>query len=719
MNCSSLAWIGLQDKFEGEICKPLLGGLGALPPLYLSVAGHKNCLSHQTFIGGSHNEKCLPNSKPDVCSPEAWKALADDGKFTGRRCRPTQIIGISAPLYTQVPGYDKCLGTVQAPGGSHEEFCLPSTKPFSCDTAVWNKLQQVFIGNDCRSAPELEISSSSSGSIVLLGGESSLPPKYLSVEGHRNCLSSHNLRGESHSEICLPRIQPSACNEDAWNGLNAQVESGDLKQCQPSVASLGGARALPPKYLSINGHQDCLDEHSPRGVSHTEICLPNVKPASCNSNAWNELENEVEDGRIDKCQPTMLGSGVVQALPPRYLSIDGHQDCLEEHSPRGATHTEICLPGTKPSSCNADAWELLSKEVGNGKIDSCQPMLVGGLGSLPPKYLSINGHQDCLEEHSPRGASHTEICLPGAKPSTCNTDAWELLNKEVDNGKIDSCQPMLVGGLGSLPPKYLSISGHQQCLESHSPRAGATHTEICLPSSRPASCIEDSWDQLKEEVYGGRIEKCRQTIQSVGGQFGLPPAYLTIDGHKKCLSSHSTSPGASHNEICVPKSKPSGCVTDAWEALNTLVNQGDLSLCRMPSLGGAPMMLGGPSSLPPKYLGVEGWNDCTREYEASDSHTAHCLPLSQPSAPCKSQAYQELLQVTFQVEGIDSRSVGILDAQPPEYLFVAGHEKCLDDITVGDHKERCLPSNRPNGCSSSTWIQLQNVFEGKPCKGTL
>jgi hypothetical protein len=136
----------------------------------------------------------------------------------------------------------------------------------------------------------------------------------------------------------------------------------------------------------------------------------------------------------------------------------------------------------------------------------------------------------------------------------------------------------------------------------------------------------------------------------------------------------------------------------------------------MPSLGGAPMILGGPSSLPPKYLGVEGWNDCTREYEASDSHTAHCLPLSQPSAPCKSQAFQELLQVTFQVEGIDSRSVGILDAQPPEYLFVAGHEKCLDDITVGDHKERCLPSNRPNGCSSSTWIQLQNVFEGKPCK---
>merc|ERR1712126_612242 len=76
------------------------------------------------------------------------------------------------------------------------------------------------------------------------------------------------------------------------------------------------------------------------------------------------------------------------------------------------------------------------------------------------------------------------------------------------------------------------------------------------------------------------------------------------------------------------------------------------------------------------------------------------------------------MQITFQVddESTNSRSGNILDAQPPEYLFVADHAKCLDDINVGSHVEKCMPSNRPNGCSSATWVQLQNVFEGQNCK---
>ena len=76
------------------------------------------------------------------------------------------------------------------------------------------------------------------------------------------------------------------------------------------------------------------------------------------------------------------------------------------------------------------------------------------------------------------------------------------------------------------------------------------------------------------------------------------------------------------------------------------------------------------------------------------------------------------MKIAFELENTQSGSMsgGILDAQPPEYLFVANHEKCLDDINVGSYKEKCLPSNRPNGCDSATWIQLQNVFEGKPCK---
>ena len=578
VNCTRLAWLGLQQKFEGKDCEPLVRGLGALPPKYLSVQGHKECLSQQKFSANGHTELCLPTTKPEPCSADAWKELSEGGKFSGRQCRSTPIIGIAAPLYTQVPGYEKCLESEQSLVGTHQELCLPSTKPFSCDQKAWNKLQQVFIGKDCDNEQMPKLGGQSSDRIVFLGGQSSLPPKYLSVDGHSNCLSSHNPSSGSHSEVCLPSAKPSSCADNSWNILKKQSMDGDLTKCQ---------------------------------------------------------ENKV----------------------------------------------------------------------------------VGGLGGLPPKYLSINGHQNCLDEHSPRGASHTEICLPAAKPSACISDSWDKLKVEVEEQRIEKCAPKLVlGGVGSLPPKYLSVTGHKECLNSHTPFKGATHTTVCLPSGRPSSCLEDSWDKLKEEVFEGRIEKCRPQI--LGGQSGLPPTYLGIQGHEKCLSSHSTISGGSHNEVCVPKAKPQACTSEAWSKLTEELTQGKLDQCRLPSLGLPPPLGSQTSSLPPKYLSVDGWRDCTRGFQASDSHTEHCLPLSQPTAPCTAQSYQELMQITFKIdEATSSRPGDILDAQPPEYLFVAGHDKCLDEISLGSHVEKCMPSNRPNGCNSATWVQLQNVFEGKSCKG--
>ena len=414
---------------------------------------------------------------------------------------------------------------------------------------------------------------------------------------------------------------------------------------------------------------------------------------------------------------SLLG-GQSRGLPPKYLSIVGHRNCLSSHSPRGVSHTEICLPTVKPVSCNTTAWNELKKEVAAGGVNECQPpvLLGGGVRALPPQYLSIDGHQDCLAEHSPRGASHTEICLPSVKPESCDSNAWTELKQELTAGRINECPSRKKR---ALPPKYLSIDGHQDCLSDHSPTIGASHREICLPSSKPLSCSTIAWDKLKVEVSARRVDQCRQTIQTLGGQSGLPPSYLSIDGHGDCLSSHSSMPGGGHDEVCIPRSKPQSCTSGAWQKLETELSQGNLNQCRLPIIGLPirPVLGGGLLALPPKYLKVDGWRNCTRNFKASESHTENCLPLSKPDQPCSPQAYKELLQIAFEVKGTSSTNLpGVLDAQPPEYLFVDGHEKCLDDITVGNHKERCLPSNRPNGCESSTWIQLQNVFEGKPCK---
>ena len=48
-----------------------------------------------------------------------------------------------------------------------------------------------------------------------------------------------------------------------------------------------------------------------------------------------------------------------RALPPAYLDIQGYDECLENHSPPGATHTEYCLPATKPDDCTELSWDKI------------------------------------------------------------------------------------------------------------------------------------------------------------------------------------------------------------------------------------------------------------------------------------------------------------------------------------------------------------------------
>ena len=50
----------------------------ALPPAYLSIPGHKECLDSQTLPGDSHSGKCIPAIKPAYCSEAAWADLALD-----------------------------------------------------------------------------------------------------------------------------------------------------------------------------------------------------------------------------------------------------------------------------------------------------------------------------------------------------------------------------------------------------------------------------------------------------------------------------------------------------------------------------------------------------------------------------------------------------------------------------------------------------------------
>ena len=220
----------------------------------------------------------------------------------------------------------------------------------------------------------------------------------------------------------------------------------------PGPVKIGGAAALPPPYLTMSGHQDCLGKQSSSG-SHDEVCLPASKPSACTDQAWQELSNVFVGSQCTNLR-SMLGGA--SSLPPPYLSIEGHGKCLQTY--QGSSHSEKCMPRTRPVGCDFRAWrKLLEVFEGIG----CPVRLGGSTSALPPAYLSVSGHQDCLSSHQPRDASHTEKCIPQSQPGNCLDAAWTELQNVFEGIVCPAVKRTLVGGESSLPPKYLFVEGHQ------------------------------------------------------------------------------------------------------------------------------------------------------------------------------------------------------------------------------------------------------------------
>lgn len=73
-------------------------------------------------------------------------------------------------------------------------------------------------------------------------------------------------------------------------------------------------------------------------------------------------------------------------------------------------------------------------------VTFAQP-LIGGPGSLPPKYLSVPHWQDCAKTMARGGAKYW--CLPPVKPANCPEQSWKLLTGQQmipDCLTADNCQ---------------------------------------------------------------------------------------------------------------------------------------------------------------------------------------------------------------------------------------------------------------------------------------
>ena len=134
------------------------------------------------------------------------------------------------------------------------------------------------------------------------------------------------------------------------------------------------------------------------------------------------------------------GGTAIQVGPPAYLSIPGFEQCLEEFTPVGGSHSQHCLPQRRPYNCAEQSWEGLQNVFeGDCPVVSQAPPGFGGVGA--PAYLSIPGFEQCLEEFIPVGTDHSENCLPHKKPYNCNQRAWEEL-QNVFEGKCPHSSPV-------------------------------------------------------------------------------------------------------------------------------------------------------------------------------------------------------------------------------------------------------------------------------------
>ena len=184
------------------------------------------------------------------------------------------------------------------------------------------------------------------------------------------------------------------------------------------------------------------------------------------------------------------------------------------------SYTRTCVPSYKPLLCSKSAWSEL-KPLGLVRCPP-KPRIIVSAKAAPPAYLSIEGHEKCIDSYS--NGQYSVRCLPETRPDACSTIVWDRV-RDTFNGLPCPEESETANQLGGIPPAYLSVDGFRDCLDIFN--ASSSHSEHCLPATRPFKCKAESWNKLKHEGFFKGV-KCPLT--------GLPPAYLSIEGYKKCLA---------------------------------------------------------------------------------------------------------------------------------------------------------------------------------------
>jgi len=91
---------------------------------------------------------------------------------------------------------------------------------------------------------------------------------------------------------------------------------------------IGGVGA--PGYLSVPGWETCLGNYTPSTADHSQYCLPNTKPNSCNQNSWEQLKDVFQGECPIKCYVSPNDTPIFNHGLQKFFGASGNQKTCDE-----------------------------------------------------------------------------------------------------------------------------------------------------------------------------------------------------------------------------------------------------------------------------------------------------------------------------------------------------------------------------------------------------
>jgi len=224
-----------------------------------------------------------------------------------------------------------------------------------------------------------------------LGGSNGMPPKYLSIKGHRECLSSHFLNPQdTFKSVCIPKIQPQACLEESWSKLKELAGNGKIGMCnseekKDKTSNLGSesddscegrcGESLDPNAScqcndACTRYGDCCDDYETlclgSCVGRCEDGYDETMPCQCNDKC--EQYNNCCADKEEVCgHDGTVTDDDLRAISEELIKLDDNNaGSMIQTNPQGKTNSgshEDHAPEPLFTSIDDQAWSLPTIEA--------------------------------------------------------------------------------------------------------------------------------------------------------------------------------------------------------------------------------------------------------------------------------------------------------------------------------------------------------------------